>query len=102
MINGEWQKVYSVNFSNINKIIEYNKKNINEIELAYALTIHKSQGSEFDTVIIPIHNSLEYMLNKNLLYTAFTRAKKKLILIGDKSTLEETRHKEIQRKSNLF
>lgn len=102
LINGEWQKVYSVNFSNINKIIEYNKKNINEIELAYALTIHKSQGSEFDTVIIPIHNSLEYMLNKNLLYTAFTRAKKKLILIGDKSTLEETRHKEIQRKSNLF
>lgn len=89
-------------FRGLHKIIEYNKKNINEIELAYALTIHKSQGSEFDTVIIPIHNSLEYMLNKNLLYTAFTRAKKKLILIGDKSTLEETRHKEIQRKSNLF
>lgn len=102
LINGEWQKVYSINFSNINKIIEYNKKNINEIELAYALTIHKSQGSEFDTVIIPINNSLEYMLNKNLLYTAFTRAKKHLVLIGDKATLEETRHKEIQRISNLF
>lgn len=102
LINGEWQKVYSVNFSNINKIIEYNKKNINEIELAYSLTIHKSQGSEFDTVIIPTHNSLEYMLNKNLLYTAFTRAKKHLVLIGDKETLETTRHKGIQRISNLF
>lgn len=102
LISGEWQKVYSVNFSNINKIVEYNKKNINEIELAYSLTIHKSQGSEFDTVIIPIHDSLEYMLNKNLLYTAFTRAKKHLVLIGSKSTLEETRHKTIQRKSNLF
>lgn len=102
LIGGEWQKVYSVNFSNINKIVEYNKKNISEIELAYSLTIHKSQGSEFDTVIIPIHESLEYMMNKNLIYTAFTRAKKHLVLIGNKETLEATRHKVIERKSNLF
>lgn len=102
LISGEWQKVVTVDFENIGKIIEYNQKNINEIELAYTLTIHKSQGSEFDTVIIPIHSCLEYMLNKNLLYTAFTRAKKKLIIIGEKATLEATRHKIEERKSNLF
>ena len=102
LVNGEWQNIVTVDFENIGKVIEYDKKNISEIELAYALTIHKSQGSEFPVVIIPIHKHLEYMLNKNLLYTAFTRAKKKLILIGDKQVLEEARHKEIIRKSNLF
>lgn len=102
VINGELQTLLTVEFNNINKTIEYNNSTIKELKLAYALTIHKSQGSEFDTVILPIFNCLEFMLNKNLLYTAFTRAKKKLILIGDKEVLENTKNKEIIRLSNLF
>lgn len=102
VINGELQTLLTVEFNNINKKIEYNNSTIKELKLAYALTIHKSQGSEFDTVILPIFNCLEFMLNKNLLYTAFTRAKKKLILIGDKEVLENTKNKEITRLSNLF
>lgn len=102
VIDGELQTILTVEFNNINKTIEYNNSTIKELKLAYALTIHKSQGSEFDTVILPIFNCLEFMLNKNLLYTAFTRAKKKLILIGDKEVLENTKNKEIIRLSNLF
>ena len=102
VINGELQTLLTVEFNNINKTIEYNNSTIKELKLAYALTIHKSQGSEFDTVILPIFNCLEFMLNKNLLYTAFTRAKKRLILIGDKEVLENTKNKEIIRLSNLL
>lgn len=102
VVDGELQTILTVEFNNINKTIEYNNSTIKELKLAYALTIHKSQGSEFDTVILPIFNCLEFMLNKNLLYTAFTRAKKRLILIGDKEVLENTKNKEIIRLSNLF
>ncbi len=52
---------------------------MNAVELAYAMTIHKSQGSEYDTVIIPMLMSHCIMLRRNLLYTAITRAKKKAI-----------------------
>lgn len=102
VVDGELQTILTVEFNNINKTIEYNNSTIKELKLAYALTIHKSQGSEFDTVILPIFNCLEFMLNKNLLYTAFTRAKKRLILIGDKEVLENTKNKEIIRLSNLL
>ncbi|MEG2204860.1 MAG: ATP-binding domain-containing protein, partial [Oscillospiraceae bacterium] len=62
---------------------------LNELELAYAVTIHKSQGNEFDAVIIPLvgrHRRLHY---RNLLYTAVTRAKKLLILVGHRDTVAE-------------
>ena len=56
--------------------------------LAYALTIHKSQGSEFPIVIIPIHRSHDFMNNRNMIYTAITRAKEMVILIGTYDALD--------------
>ena len=66
-------------------LIEREKAELEEIVLSYAITIHKSQGSEFPGVIIPIMGGSPLLMNKNLLYTAVTRAKKMVILIG-KST----------------
>ena len=68
-------------------IIDYPIDEISDLTLAYAISIHKSQGSEFDNVIVPIFKSYNIMLTKNLIYTAVTRAKKKLIIIGDPKTL---------------
>lgn len=70
-----------------NKLIEYSLKDMDELDLAYGLTVHKSQGSEFPVVIIPVHESILHGLNKNLLYTALTRAKNMVIIIGSKNAL---------------
>lgn len=67
------------------RIAEYNSENLSEIELAYAVTVHKSQGSEFDCVILPLFDVPTKLRYKNLLYTAVTRAKKMLVLIGDEN-----------------
>jgi exodeoxyribonuclease V alpha subunit len=69
------------------RIALYPRSELNQISLAYAITIHKSQGSEFDVVIIPIIAGPALILTKNLIYTAVTRAKKMVILVGDKSAL---------------
>lgn len=63
--------------------VVYKKENLSELELAYATTIHKSQGSEYPVVIIPIHSSQFILLQRQLLYTAITRAKKHCILVGE-------------------
>ena len=65
----------------------YNKEDIIDIELAYAITIHKSQGSEFDVVIIPLAMQHFTMLYRNLIYTALTRAKKMAIFVGTRKAL---------------
>lgn len=70
-----------------NKIVTYPAKNIDNLSLAYAISIHKSQGSEFKNVILPILPSYNIMLKKKLIYTAITRAKNKLILLGKYETL---------------
>ena len=62
--------------------VTYEKTELNQITLSYACSIHKAQGSEFENVIIPFIDNYNFMLNKNLTYTALTRAKKKLILCG--------------------
>ena len=66
---------------------EYGTDELEMLELAYAMTIHKSQGSEYDTVIIPMMSSHYIMLRRNLIYTAITRAKKKVIIVGQKKAL---------------
>lgn len=76
-----------ISFSTGSAIAEYSFEELNEIELAYAVTVHKSQGSEFDTVILPLCYGYSDFLTRNLLYTALTRAKKKLIIIGRESTV---------------
>ncbi len=71
-----------------NKTVKYDKESIRDLDLSYAITIHKSQGSEFDAVIIPVSNTPYMLLNRNLLYTAITRAKKLVVLVGDKYNLK--------------
>ena len=66
---------------------EYDFDMLRELELAYAMTVHKSQGSEFDVVIIPVVAGAPMLLTKNLLYTAVTRAKKMVVLIGTKQCI---------------
>lgn len=72
------------------KIITYTKDDIHELVLAYCMTIHKSQGSEFAAVITLISNQHVRMLNRNLVYTAWTRAKKVVLNIGQRTALEES------------
>lgn len=67
--------------------VEYAQDEAEQLTLSYATTVHKSQGSEYDVVIIPITMAQKPMLQRNLLYTAITRAKKKIYLIGDFSAL---------------
>jgi exodeoxyribonuclease V alpha subunit len=70
------------------KMVDYSFKNLDELELAYAVTIHKSQGSEYPAVVIPLLNGPKMLMNRNLLYTAVTRAKKCVTIVGDESTFE--------------
>ena len=87
-----------INFDGV--IVEFNKKNFDDLRLGYAISIHKSQGSEFDLVIMPMDMSFRRMLYRKLLYTGITRAKKSLTLVGEKEAFiygvsrieEESRH----------
>ena len=69
-------------------IVKYTSSSFNKFRHAYAISIHKSQGSEFDIVIIPLVKSFKKMLYKKLIYTAITRSKKKLFIIGDYQALQ--------------
>ena len=64
------------------KMIEYSFKQLEELELAYAITIHKSQGSEYPAVIIPMYNGPRMLMTRNLIYTAVTRARSCVCLVG--------------------
>jgi len=66
----------------------YPRTDIGDLSLAYAITIHKSQGSEFDVVIIPVIAGASMILTRNLIYTAVTRAKKMVVLVGEKKNLK--------------
>lgn len=66
---------------------DYPLESLGELELAYATTIHKSQGSEYDTVIVPILTAHKILLSRNLLYTAVTRAKRRVVLVGMKKAI---------------
>ena len=67
--------------------VEYDFGDLDELALAYVLSIHKSQGSEFPCVVIPVHTQHYLMLQKNLFYTAITRGKKLVVLVGAKKAL---------------
>jgi len=84
--------------------VEYSKEDLFQIKHAYAITIHKSQGSEFELVIMPISSSYRRMLYKKLIYTGITRAKKRLILIGEPQAFVNgvRNNNERVRKTNLL
>ena len=67
------------------KTVTYYGEEIGELELAYAVTVHKSQGSEFDCVVIPLFDTPSKLRYRNLLYTAITRAKKMLVIVGSEN-----------------
>ena len=71
------------------KVVVYPRSELSQISLAYAITIHKSQGSEFDVVIIPVVPGPSLILTRNLIYTAVTRAKKMVVLVGSKGALSQ-------------
>lgn len=66
------------------RIVRLSQEDLDDIELAYACTVHKSQGSEYPCVVMPIHSSQYVMLKRNLLYTGITRARKQCIIIGNR------------------
>ena len=71
------------------RMVEYPYKLLEELELAYAITIHKSQGSEYPAVVIPLLSGPSMLMNRNLLYTAVTRARKCVTLVGNDATFAE-------------
>lgn len=85
------------------KHVQYSFSQLEELELAYAVTIHKSQGSEYPAVIIPILGGPKMLLNRNLLYTAVTRAKKCVTILGSEETILEMieNGQELKRYSDL-
>ncbi len=70
-----------------NREVSYDPNELDELQLAYAITIHKSQGSEFPAVIVPLASEQYILLQRNLIYTAITRGKKLVILVGEKRAL---------------
>ncbi len=94
--NGDIGKITGVNpieitcqvrFDSDGRCVEYQKDQISELELAYGITIHKSQGSEFDCVIIPLVSQHYSMLFRNLIYTGLTRAKKLAVFVGTRQAM---------------
>ena len=94
VFNGDIGKIINVNMMTRNAIIDFDGRltaypfdTLDQIELAYAVTVHKSQGCEFEAVIMPLLGSFEKLCYRNLLYTAVTRAKKLLIIIGSEDDI---------------
>jgi len=96
VFNGDIGKIISIDNENLtclvsffpdNREIHYKKEDIMELDLAYAITIHKSQGSEFSTVIIPVLTQHFKMLHRNLIYTGLTRAKKLSVFVGTRKAM---------------
>ncbi len=110
VFNGDLGYIRQIDLPKKEFVVEYDDKKVkyqfnesDQIMPAYAITVHKSQGCEFPAVIVPVMTQHFVMLQKNLLYTAMTRAKKLLILIGTKKALQicTSNSKLVQRYSNL-
>ena len=103
VFNGDIGKIVKIDNEELTAVVTfypdhrevyYNKEDIMELDLAYAITIHKSQASEFETVIIPIHNQHFFMLYRNLIYTGLTRAKKLAVFVGSRNALSMAIHRQ--------
>ena len=97
VFNGDIGEVFSITGKGKKKLVcdydgnitEYEGAMLDDVRLGYVISIHKAQGSEFDVVILPVLKSYNYMLYRKIIYTAVTRAKKKLILLGDLEALKK-------------
>ncbi|WP_290391220.1 ATP-dependent RecD-like DNA helicase, partial [uncultured Bacteroides sp.] len=92
------ERTLSVTFDN--RLVEYDISELDELVLAYAVTIHKSQGSEFPVVVMPITMKHYVMLQRNLIYTGITRAKKICVLVGTTKALAYAVHNQTVSKRN--
>ncbi len=96
IFNGDFGTIVQVDKENAelvvrfdeNRIVHYPFTQLDDLELAYAITVHKSQGSEYPAVILPLLTGPSGLFNRNLLYTAVTRAKRCVVLLGDPQTVE--------------
>jgi len=87
----------------VGRELEYSVEDMVNLDLAYATTIHKAMGSEYETVIMPLLKAHTVMLYRNLLYTGITRAKKRVVLIGQKQVLFMAIHRnEIVKRNTLL
>lgn len=96
VFNGDIGTLVAIDKQNDKIVVDYGDKeavycleNVKELELAYAMTVHKSQGSEFDAVVMPVLSIPPKLAYRNLFYTALTRAKKLLVLVGTEGTVSQ-------------
>ncbi|MCR4591295.1 MAG: ATP-dependent RecD-like DNA helicase, partial [Lachnospiraceae bacterium] len=97
VFNGDMGEIISINAEdrslNVrfedNRVAHYSGRELSELELSYAITIHKSQGSEYPAVVMPILNGPDILMSRNLLYTGITRAKRCVVIIGSGSMLQK-------------
>ena len=94
VFNGDIGRIFEINEEDQRltveydgRLVEYDFEELEELLLAYAMTVHKSQGSEYPAVVVPVHTQHFVMLRRNLLYTAITRGKKLVVLIGTRKAL---------------
>lgn len=101
---GSRNPVVTIEFSDSrsSRLVEYEPSDLDIIELAYAMTVHKAMGSEYSTVIMPILSAHSILLYRNLLYTAITRAKQRVLLVGQKKYLYVAIHKTKIDKRNTW
>ncbi len=81
-----------------NRFVDYPFSQLDELELAYAVTIHKSQGSEYPAIVLPLLTGPMQLFNRNILYTAVTRAKKCVVIVGSRQTVSAMIHNENEQK----
>ncbi len=108
--NGEEGKVIKIDVVNEkvwilfeDRLVKYEYSQLDEIDLSYATTVHKSQGSEYKVVVMPVFSGVPMLMTRNLLYTAITRGKKLVILVGKRSSINSMidNKREIERNSSL-
>ncbi len=108
--NGEEGKVIKIDLVNEkvwilfeDRLVKYEYTQLDEIDLSYATTVHKSQGSEYKVVVMPVFSGVPMLMTRNLLYTAITRGKKLVILVGKRSSINAMidNNREVERNSSL-
>ena len=106
VFNGDMGRVQEINFFAEQMTVEFDEgrkivypfAQLDELELAYAITVHKSQGSEYPAVVMPLLTGPRMLFNRNILYTAVTRAKKCVAIVGSEQTVAQMIHNQREQK----